>query len=105
MKAIFSIFVLALILNISTKAQSYQKTNLGIKTVINSVGIEIQFYNPSAVRILKWREGTIFAKKSLSVNKIPQETVFSIKQQGDDLLLLNYKLQDYYPANIYNLSF
>ena len=36
------------------QGQSYQKTDTGVKTVINSVGIEIQFYGPSTVRIVKW---------------------------------------------------
>lgn len=34
-------------------AQSYQKTSLGIKTQINSTDVEIQFFAPSTVRVLK----------------------------------------------------
>ena len=55
-------------------AQSYQKTDLGIKTVINSIGIEIQFYGPLTVRVIKWPDGKAFIKKSLSVIKTPQKT-------------------------------
>lgn len=72
---------------ISGTAQGYYKTQKGIKTVINSVEVEIQFYAPSIVRILKWPSGHIFEKQSLSVIKSPQVTGFNLKQQGDELML------------------
>ena len=72
--------------------QSYQKTDLGIKSVINSVGVEIQFYGPSLVRVLKWPEDKTFTKESLSVIKNPQKTAFGIKQQGDELSLKSENL-------------
>jgi alpha-D-xyloside xylohydrolase len=78
-------FVFTIVAN--SWAQSYQKTELGIKSVINSIGVEIQFYSPSMVRILKWPEGKSFTKESLSVIKTPQKTSFRIKQSGDELLL------------------
>ncbi len=74
--------------SIASKAQSYQKTELGIKTVINSMVEEIQFYDPSTVRILKSPADRSYTKESLSVIKKPKKTTFSIKQQGD---LLNLK--------------
>jgi alpha-D-xyloside xylohydrolase len=77
---------------INNKGQAYQETDLGIKTVINSIGVEIQFYDPSTIRVLKWPEGKSFAKESLSVVKTPQKTSFSIKQQGDELTLKSNKL-------------
>ena len=67
------------------KAQTYQKTDLGIKSTVNSVEVEIQFYGPSIVRVLKSPEGETFTKESLSVIKVPQETALSIKRAGDDL--------------------
>lgn len=77
---------------INGNAQSYRKTDLGIKTVINSVGTEIQFYNPSTVRVLKWPDGKAFKKESLSVIKTPEKTAFNIKQSGDVLSLKSKKL-------------
>lgn len=73
-------------------AQTYQKTDLGIKTSIHAVDIEIQFYNPSIVRILKSPEGAAFIKESLSVIKTPQQTAIKIKQQGDELSLKSDQL-------------
>ncbi len=78
---------------ISAKAQSYMKTELGIKSVINSVEIEIQFYSPSMVRILKWPEGKTFKKESLVVIMTPQKTSFGVKKSGDLLTLKSEKLQ------------
>jgi alpha-D-xyloside xylohydrolase len=93
MKKFVSIVSLAISMIISATAQPYQKTELGIKSVINSVGIEIQFYNPSMVRVLKWPEGKTFKKESLSVIKTPQKTSVRIKQSGDELSLKSDNLQ------------
>ena len=49
--------------------------------------MEIQFYSPSIVRILKWPEGKTFTKESFSVIKVPQKTAFTVKQEGDELSL------------------
>lgn len=92
MKLYLTISALAISMVFSAKAQIYQKTELGVKSVINSVGIEVQFYNPSMVRILKWPEGKSFKKESLSVIMAPQKTSFKIKQEGDKLLLTSEKL-------------
>ncbi len=75
---------------VTLNAQSYQKTETGIKTVINSVGIELQFYNPSIVRVIKWPDGKTFKKESLSVISTPEKTAFSVSKAGD-ILTLNSK--------------
>jgi len=93
MNKFLTITSLAISMVISAAAQPYQKTELGIKSVINSVGIEIQFYNPSMVRVLKWPEGKTFKKESLSVIKTPQKTSVRIKQSGDELSLKSDNLQ------------
>ena len=93
MKDIY-LFLALLAVNFSNSwSQSYQKTDMGIKTVINSVSIEIQFYSPSMVRVLKWPEGKTFKKESLSVIKTPQKTSVRIKQSGDELSLKSDNLQ------------
>ncbi len=65
---------LLLILAVNVQAQTWQKTNDGIKTTVNNVAIEIEFYNPSTVRIIKSPQGNSFTKKSLSVIATPQKT-------------------------------
>jgi alpha-D-xyloside xylohydrolase len=76
----------------NTWAQTWQKTDLGGKTVVNAVVVEVQFYSPEIVRILKWPEGKTFTKESLSVIKTPQKNNVTVKQQGDELLLNSGKL-------------
>jgi alpha-D-xyloside xylohydrolase len=73
-------------------AQTYEKTELGIKTEIDSLEIEIRFFSPSIVRVLKWPKSTTFLKESLSVIKIPQKTTLTINRQGDELTLTGNQL-------------
>lgn len=93
MKKISKLVSLFLLLAVSVQAQSYQKTGLGIKAKINSTDVEVQFFSPSTVRILKSPEGKTFTKESLSVIKKPQAVKFSISQQGDVLTLKSEKLK------------
>ncbi len=81
------IIIWAFIMGLSGKAQSYLKTDLGVKSAIDSIGVEIQFYSPTIVRILKWPEGKEPVKNSLSVIKTPEKTNFSIQKKGDNLSL------------------
>jgi len=91
-KKLLIIVLFAFVLVNSIEAQIYQKTDLGIKSSINSIDVEIQFYGPSTVRVLKWPEGKTFTKESLSVIKTPQKTAYSIKQRGDELSLKSESL-------------
>jgi alpha-D-xyloside xylohydrolase len=93
MKRTFTLMILVFLICAGSKAQSYQKTDLGIKSVINSVGVEIQFYGPSTVRIIKWPEGKPFKKESLSVIKTPEKTAFKIKESGGEISLKSENLQ------------
>ena len=84
------LFMAAMIGNI--QSQTYQKTDLGVQSTINSINVEIQFYNPSTVRILKSPDGKIFYKKSLSVIEAPGKTDLEINQSGNELILKSNKL-------------
>jgi alpha-D-xyloside xylohydrolase len=83
-----SFLLVSLCISISSLAQTWQKTDLGIKAVMNSVAVEIQFYSPSAVRILKSPADRSFSKESLSVIKKPGKIAFNVNQRND---LLNLK--------------
>ncbi len=72
---------------VSTHAQVYKTTKQGVKAEINGNKIELQFYSPSIVRIVKHLAGTGFEKQSLSVVKSPEKVSFSTKQRGDELLI------------------
>lgn len=81
------------VISITGQAQTFQKTALGIKTVVNSTEVELQFYSPTTIRIIKHPEGSEFSKQSLSVIQTPEKTPFSVKQNGYELLLESKKLQ------------
>jgi alpha-D-xyloside xylohydrolase len=83
---------LSTIINIC-EAQSWKKTESGIQTLVKDINIEIIFYSPSIVRIVKFPQGYRGVKESLSVIKQPQKTSFSVKQQDDLLVLTSEKLQ------------
>ena len=80
-------------IGISSQAQSYTKTDLGIKTQINAMDVEIQFYGSSIVRIVKSPEGKPFTKNSLSVVKKPQSVKLSVARQGDVISVKSDKLK------------
>ena len=82
-----------LLFTIGSFAQSYQKTDLGIKATINSLEVELQFYGPSIVRVLKSPSGKTYTKESLSVTKKPTITKFAVSQQGDVVSLKTEKLR------------
>jgi alpha-D-xyloside xylohydrolase len=90
MNKIFLIIVsLGFIQVATTNAQSYKKTELGVKSTINNIEIEIQFTNPSTVRILKSPKGISYSKESLSVIQSPQKTEFSVNRTDHQLSLEN----------------
>ncbi|HTM93318.1 MAG TPA: hypothetical protein VL095_12940, partial [Flavisolibacter sp.] len=77
---------------LSSKAQTYQKTNNGIQFATDSLNVELSFFSPSIVRVVKSPLGRTLTKESLSVIKNPQKTNFTAKQQGYVLNLKTDKL-------------
>jgi len=69
----------------SIESQAFQKTTLGVKAEIDSVVIEVQFYSPTVVRVIKSPMGTAFTKESLSVTKTPVSIKLKWAEQGDEL--------------------
>ncbi|MEO6521390.1 MAG: TIM-barrel domain-containing protein [Mucilaginibacter sp.] len=63
-------------------SQSYQRTAQGVKANIQSMDIEVQFYSPQIVRVLKQPEGNVLKKGSLAVIKKPQQTQLDISDQN-----------------------
>ncbi|EGJ99290.1 TIM-barrel domain-containing protein [Dysgonomonas gadei] len=92
MKKKFILLILSIIAG-QLFAQTYQKTDKGIKTNVQSMDVEIQFYSPSIVRVVKSPEGRSFKKESLSVIKTPQTTALDISQNGSIVSLNSELLQ------------
>src|SRR5687767_13617741 len=76
----------------TSQAQSYQKTTSGIRITTDSLNVDVQFYSPEIIRIVKSPAGHRFTKESLSVNKTPKKTVLSVKQRGQLVDLKSEKL-------------
>lgn len=104
-RILFTIAALSVVMAVKTNAQSYTKTSHGIKTTINSVGIEIQFYTPAIVRVLKWPENTSFTKESLSVVKVPQKTAVKLTQHGNMLSMKSESITVSLDLNTGKISF
>ena len=105
MKRINTLLFAVLIISTGSYGQSYSRTDLGIISAVDTIGIEIQFFSPSIVRVLKWPEGRTYLKESLSVVKTPQKTVFGIKQRGNDLILNSENLMVSLNLNSGQISF
>ncbi|MEZ0128843.1 xylosidase, partial [Flavobacterium sp. LBUM151] len=86
-------------------AQSFEKTNLGVKSIINSNVVEIQFYSPEIVRVIKYPAGKSFEKKSLSVVKIAESTKFISNKQGENLSLKSKSIEVVLNLTDGNVSF
>ncbi len=61
-------------------AQTFNKTETGIKTTSQAMDIEVQFYSPKIVRVSKSPQGRTFKKESLSVIMKPGKTAIDVSQ-------------------------
>lgn len=75
------------LMTIPAGSQNYQKTATGIKTNLQYMDVEIRFYSPAIVRVLKLPEKSTFIKKSLSVINEPEPTAFRTEQSEDEVSL------------------
>lgn len=69
------------------QSQTYSKTANGIKANVCAMDVEIQFYSPGIVRVVKSPENTSFEKNSFSVIKTPENVEWQLKEEGKTLVL------------------
>lgn len=82
-----------LFLAVQTFAQDFQKTKLGVKANVQFMDIEIQFFSPTIVRVIKFPEGSSPKKQSLSVIKNPEQTALSVNEESNIVNLKSASLQ------------
>lgn len=99
------ILLMAIFISINGIAQSYIETQTGVQAEINDDVVEIQFFRPGIVRVLKWPSEDAFLKESLSVVQKPGETNIKVKQKGSTLLLSSEEVQVSLDLNNGALSF
>lgn len=86
------LFLLLLIATAASHAQTWQKTNSGIKATTNKVDVEIQFYSASTARIIKSPQGSSIDKKSLSVIAKRQQVKLNTTEKASVLTVKSEKL-------------
>ncbi len=88
MKKIIHLFFICLSLWMASCTPSgYEKTKLGMKATVDSTEIEIQFFTPKIVRVVKSKSGFDFAKKSLAVIKEPETIKLKTETKGDGIVV------------------
>lgn len=75
------------VLSVNFSAQSYQKTDSGLKFSADNLNVELKLYGENTVRIIKYPEGKSFEKNSLSVIKKEQKTKFSVSESKNIISL------------------
>ncbi|WP_159523603.1 glycoside hydrolase family 31 protein [Sunxiuqinia indica] len=78
---------------LNSKAQDFQKTPQGIKANVGSVNVEIQFYNPQTIRIIKTPTGVSLKKESLSVIAKPENTELDVTSSGHLISITSSKIK------------
>lgn len=88
-----SVVLLGLFFFSILSAQDFQKTTTGVKTTLQSMDVEVQFFSPFIVRVMKSPEGVTFKKESLSVIQTPQKTDLTVTKQGNVVSMKSDKLE------------
>ncbi len=70
---------------IAANAQDWQKTNNGITTITGNTKVEIIFFSPTTVRIIKAPKESVYTKNSLSVIASPENTKLSVRSDKKTL--------------------
>ena len=72
--------------------QHYQSMTSGVKADVNGMDIEVKFYSPDIVRVIKTPIGHSFDKHSLSVVKDPEQPAIRITRNAGKVKLRSSKL-------------
>lgn len=89
----------------SVYAQSFTRTNKGITVNTSASLVELRFYSPSIVRVLKSSSKKIAEPLNLSVIVQPINTSFSVKQDGQRLIVTTKALKIELNTNDGRLSY
>ncbi len=74
-------------------AQAFEQTTFGVRTTVGGVDVEVQFYDPATVRVVKSPAGHEFSKESLSVTAAPQTTNLTVRRSGNTLRMESSELR------------
>ncbi|WP_374164024.1 hypothetical protein [Arcticibacter sp. MXS-1] len=74
-------------------AQTFTKTQTGIKTFMQGMEVELSFYSPRIVRIVRYPEGEALKKQSLSVIREPESISVNTVRSADIVTMKSASLQ------------
>ncbi|MFC3158441.1 hypothetical protein ACFOEQ_07835 [Chryseobacterium arachidis] len=77
-----ALIITVVIVSGNITAQSYQKTDSGLKFSVDKMNVEVKLYGENTIRIIKYPSGKSFVKNSLSVIKQQQKTKFSVSESN-----------------------
>jgi alpha-D-xyloside xylohydrolase len=77
-----TLVITVIIVSGNINAQSYQKTDSGLKFSTDNVNVELKLYGENTIRIIKYPAGKSFDKNSLSVIKQEHKTRFSVSENN-----------------------
>ncbi len=95
----------ALLLILSSCSKKYIKTENGFKTVLDSTIVEIQFYSPEIVRVVKHKKGFSYVKKSHAVIKAVEKVPFSVSTDDNLIVASSSKMNVALTINTGAISF
>lgn len=105
-KKIGLLLVIAIcIATMSVNAQAFQRTKQGIKSSVQGMNVQVEFYSPDIVRVYKTPENKDTQKESLSVIKTPENVNISISNQGDNVTIKSSDLRVDYNTKTGKVSF
>ena len=93
MKIRWSLLLCVLCFATTGMAQEFSQTANGMKGVFNGTDIEICFYSPTTVRIVKAPTNRAYTKESYSVIAQPEKVKVSTTQKGANVIVKSNKLQ------------
>ncbi|MES2277256.1 MAG: TIM-barrel domain-containing protein [Bacteroidota bacterium] len=90
---LYKVLAIALaILPFTGHSQTYQQTQQGVKAETAAQSIEIQFYSPGIIRVIKSPKGQNFIKESLSVIKKPEPISLRLQKKEEQITLISTAL-------------
>jgi alpha-D-xyloside xylohydrolase len=87
------LLLICLLTTFNLFAQQFQKTERGVKTNLLSMNVEILFYSPDIVRVIKSPEGVAINKQSLSVIKEAEKVDVRVSDDGQSVKISSSLLQ------------
>lgn len=87
------VFVVCCLCSAFVWAQDFQRTAMGIKATIadKKTDVEVQWYTPNSLRILKTPQGKTVEKKSLSVIALPKDPGIKVTTADNESVIMKSK--------------